>query len=72
MVKRANGEGEHGKVSIRSIRRDAIEKIKKLQKEGLSEDAAKDSESDIQDLTDRFISLVDKHLAAKEKEIMSV
>jgi ribosome recycling factor len=72
MVKRANGEGEHGKVSIRSIRRDAIEKIKKLQKDGLSEDAAKDAESDIQDLTDRFISLVDKHLAAKEKEIMAV
>ena len=72
MVKRANGEGEHGKVSIRSIRRDAIERIKKLQKDGLSEDAAKDAEGDIQALTDRFISLVDKHLVAKEKEIMAV
>lgn len=72
MVKRANGEGEHGKVSIRNIRRDAIEKIKKLQKDGLSEDAAKDAEGDIQNLTDRFISLVDKHLAAKDKEIMAV
>ena len=59
MVKRANGEGEHGKVSVRSIRRDAIEKIKKLQKDGLSEDAAKDAETDIQNLTDRFISLID-------------
>ena len=72
LVKRAFGEGEHGKVSIRSIRREAIEKIKKLQKDGLSEDAAKDAENDIQDLTDRFISLVEKHLAAKEKEIMVV
>ena len=72
LVKRAYGEGEHGKVSIRSIRRDGIEKIKKLQKDGLSEDAAKDAEKEIQDLTDRFISLVEKHLAAKEKEIMAV
>jgi ribosome recycling factor len=72
LVKRANGEGEHGKVTIRNIRRDAIEKIKKMQKDGLSEDVAKDSEADIQSLTDRFIALVDKHLASKEKEIMVV
>ena len=72
LVKRANGEGEHGKVTIRSIRRDAIEKIKKMQKDGLSEDVSKDSEADIQALTDRFIALVDKHLVAKEKEIMVV
>jgi ribosome recycling factor len=72
LVKRANGEGEHGKVTIRNIRRDAIEKIKKLQKDGLSEDAAKDSEAEVQTLTDRFISLVEKHLASKEKEIMVV
>lgn len=72
LVKKCNGEGEHGKVSIRNIRRDAIETIKKQQKEGLSEDAAKDAESDIQDLTNKFIALVDKHLEAKEKEIMAV
>ncbi len=71
-VKRANGEGEHSKVAIRNIRRDAIEKVKKMQKDGLSEDAAKDTETEVQELTDRFISLVDKHLAAKEKEIMSI
>jgi len=71
-VKRANGEGEQSKVSVRSIRREAIEQIKKLQKDGLSEDEAKDAEKRMQDLTDRFIALVDKHLAAKEKEIMSV
>lgn len=72
LVKRVNGEGEHSKVAIRNIRRDAIEEIKKLQKNGLSEDAGKDAEKDIQVLTDKFIGLVDKHLAAKEKEIMLV
>lgn len=72
LVKQANAEGEHSKVAIRNLRRDTIEKIKKLQKDGLSEDAAKDAEADVQTLTDRFIALVDKHLAAKEKEIMAV
>src|ERR1700742_2295766 len=71
-VKRANGEGEQSKVAIRSIRREAIEQIKKLQKDGLSEDEAKDAEKRMQDLTDKFIVLVDRHLAAKEKEIMAV
>jgi ribosome recycling factor len=71
-VKRAHHEGEHSRVSVRSIRRDAIEHIKKLQKDGLSEDVAKDAEKDIQALTDKYIAFVDKHLAAKEKEIMSV
>jgi ribosome recycling factor len=72
LVKRANGEGEHSKVAIRNIRRDAIEQIKKLQKDGLSEDAAKDAEKDVQESTDKHIALVDKHLGTKEKEIMSV
>lgn len=72
LVKRCQGEGENSKVAIRNIRRDAIEAVKKLQKNGLSEDASKDAENDIQGLTDRFIALVEKHLAAKEKEVMSV
>jgi ribosome recycling factor len=72
LVKRCNGEGENAKISIRNIRRDAIEQIKKLQKDGLSEDAAKDGEAEVQDLTNRFITLVEKHLEAKEKEIMVV
>jgi len=71
-VKRAGGEGEQSKVAIRNLRRDAIEQIKKLQKDGLSEDEAKDAEKEIQDITDKNIALVDKHLAAKEKEIMAV
>ncbi len=72
LVKRCNGEGENAKISVRNIRRDAIEDIKKLQKDGLSEDAAKDAEGDAQTMTDKFIALVEKHLVAKEKEIMSV
>lgn len=72
LVKRAQGEGEHSKVTIRNIRRDAMEQVKKLQKNGLSEDIAKDSEKNIQEMTDKYIVLVDKHLSAKEKEIMTV
>jgi ribosome recycling factor len=72
LVKRCLGEGEHGKVAIRNIRRDAIESIKKMQKNGLSEDIAKDAEADVQEMTNKYITMVDKHLATKEKEIMSV
>jgi len=72
LVKRANGEGEQSKVAIRSIRRDAIEMVKKLEKDGLSEDEAKDAESEIQLLTDKYIILIEKHLSRKDKEIMSV
>jgi ribosome recycling factor len=72
LVKRSHGEGEHAKVAIRNIRRDAIESIKKAQKNGFSEDAAKDAENDVQELTNKYIALVDKHLASKEKDIMAV
>ncbi|HET9746328.1 MAG TPA: ribosome recycling factor [Chitinophagaceae bacterium] len=72
LVKKCHAEGEHSRIAIRNIRRDAIEHIKKLQKNGLSEDVSKDAESNVQNLTDKFISAVDKHLASKEKEIMSV
>lgn len=72
LFKKASGEGEFSKVAIRNIRRDAIEGIKKLQKDGLSEDIAKDAEKSIQELTDKFIVLVDKHLATKEKEMMAI
>ncbi|MEO6071086.1 MAG: ribosome recycling factor [Chitinophagaceae bacterium] len=72
LVKRCLGEGENAKIAVRNIRRDAIESIKKLQKNGLSEDAAKDAETEAQELTNKFIAVVDKHLAYKEKEIMAV
>ena len=72
LVKKCQGEGEHSKVAIRNIRRDAIEGIKKLQKNGLSEDAAKDAEANMQQVTDKYIAAVEKHLTSKEKEIMAV
>ncbi len=72
LVKRCQAEGEHARVAIRNIRRDAIEHIKKLQKNGLSEDAAKDAEAEVQGVTDKYTSEVTRHLEAKEKEIMSV
>ena len=72
LVKKSNAEGEQAKIAIRNIRRDTIEQIKKLQKDGLSEDAAKDGEKEVQDITNSYISLIEKYLEAKEKEIMSV
>ena len=72
LVKRCHNEAEHSRVSIRNIRRDSIEHIKKLQKNGLSEDIAKDTEKNIQQLTDKFITAIEKHLSSKEKEIMAV
>jgi ribosome recycling factor len=72
LVKKCNVEGENGKISIRNIRRDAVEQVKKLQKDGLSEDISKNAEAAIQDITNRYITLVEKHLEAKEKEIMAV
>ena len=72
LVKSCNVEGENAKISIRNIRRDAIENIKKLQKDGLSEDLCKNAEKEAQDVTDKYTSLVEKLLAAKEKEIMVV
>jgi ribosome recycling factor len=72
LVKKTNAEGEQAKIALRNIRRDAIEHIKKLQKDGLSEDEAKDGEAEVQAITNNHISLVDKYLEAKEKEIMVV
>jgi ribosome recycling factor len=72
LVKRVNAEGEQAKIAIRSIRRDGIEAIKKLQKDGMSEDAAKDAEADIQGITDKEIIAIDGVCKDKEKEIMTV
>lgn len=72
LVKRALNEGEQAKVSVRNMRRDSIEQVKKLQKDGLSEDIAKDTETRIQGITDKHIALVDQHCKDKEKDIMTV
>lgn len=72
LVKRVNSEGESARVSIRSIRRDAIEHIKKLQKDGLSEDEAREAETRIQGVTDKHIALIEQHLKDKERDIMTI
>jgi ribosome recycling factor len=72
MVKKVNAEGEHAKITIRNFRRDAIEQVKKLQKDGLSKDEAKNAEDEVQHITDSFVATVDKYCASKEKEIMIV
>lgn len=72
LVKRVNAEGEQGKIALRSIRRDLIEQVKKMQKDGLSEDESKDAETRIQGITDKNILLVDQHCKDKEKEIMTI
>lgn len=72
LVKRVNNEGEQAKVSVRNLRRDAIEQIKKEQKNGLSEDAAKDAETRVQGVTDKYIAIVDQHCKDKDKEIMTI
>jgi ribosome recycling factor len=72
LVKKAKAEGEVARVSIRNIRRDSNELIKKAQKNGLPEDEAKEAEEKTQQVTNAFIVKVDKHLDTKEKEIMTV
>ncbi len=72
LVKQAKVEAEDAKIGIRNARKDANTDIKKLEKEGASEDICKSAEDDIQKLTDGFIRKVDEHLAIKEAEIMKV
>ncbi|MBO4841772.1 MAG: ribosome recycling factor [Bacteroidales bacterium] len=72
LVKKARTAGENAKVGVRNARRDAIETLKKLQKEGLPEDTEKDFEDEVQKCTDNFIKKIDEILNAKEKEVMTV
>ncbi len=73
LVKVVRKKGEDSKVAIRSIRRDAIEQIKKLKKDGeVTEDDQKKLEEQAQKLTDSTIKDIDKIVADKEKEIMEV
>lgn len=72
LVKKAKGEGETAKVAIRNARREAMDSLKKLQKDGLPEDVEKDNEDKVQKFTDKFVKRVDEVLDAKEKEIMTV
>ncbi len=71
-VKKAHAMAEHARVGIRGIRRDAIEGIKKLSKDNVPEDEIKTGEAKVQQLTDKYIGMIEKHLEVKEKEIMTV
>lgn len=72
LVKQTKHEAENCRISIRTVRKDANEKVKKLQKDGLPEDSAKNAETSVQNLTNDFSAKIEKHLEIKEKEIMTV
>lgn len=73
LVKTVKKKAEEAKVSVRNIRRDTIEEIRKLEKEKhISEDVVKKLQDEIQKITDSFITKIDEVLALKEKEIMEV
>ena len=64
---------EEGKVALRNIRRDGIDRVKKLEKDGeLSEDQSRDEQAKVQTLTDKYIAELEKHLAQKEADILKV
>jgi ribosome recycling factor len=72
-VKQASKYAEEGKISIRNIRRDAIDRVKKDEKSSdISEDESKDLQEKIQKLTDKYAAKVEQVLAEKEKDIMTV
>lgn len=72
LIKKAKSAGENAKVVVRNARRDAIELLKKAQKDGMPEDMVKDFEDKIQKLTDKSTAKVDEHVNNKEKEILTV
>ena len=72
LVKMAKETAEHGKVTVRNLRKDGNEAIKKLVKAGVPEDEGKIGETKIQDLTDKYIAKIDEILKGKETEILTV
>ncbi len=73
MVKIVRKMTEDGRVAVRHVRRDSMEAVKKESKGGgIAEDQVEGAEKEIQKLTDQYIAKIDAHLAAKEKEIMTV
>ncbi len=73
LVKQVQKMGEDAKVAVRNIRRDANDLAKKMKKDSeMTEDEQKTSEKSIQDLTDKYIKIVDDVIAKKSKEIMSI
>ncbi|REG79390.1 ribosome recycling factor [Algoriphagus antarcticus] len=72
LVKQAKHECDGGKISLRTVRKDINDELKKLQKDGAAEDEIKRAEDVVQKLTDQFSTKIDEILAKKEVEIMKV
>ncbi|MFT4770830.1 MAG: ribosome recycling factor [Cryomorphaceae bacterium] len=72
LVKKVKSEAEDAKVGIRNARKEANDEIKKLEKDGLSEDLSKDAVDEVQKLTNQFSIKVDNEVDRKEKDIMTV
>ena len=72
LAKQAKSESEDAKIGVRNVRKEANTDIKKLEKEGTSEDICKTAEDSIQKLTDSYIRKIEELLVAKEAEIMKV
>ena len=72
LAKQAKAEAEDAKIGVRNVRKDANSDIKKLEKEGTSEDVCKNAEENVQKLTDTYIRKIDELLVVKEAEIMKV
>ncbi|WP_163849726.1 ribosome recycling factor [Pseudooceanicola aestuarii] len=72
LTKVAGSYAEHARVSVRNVRRDGMDQIKKAKSDGMSEDDQKFWETEVQDLTDNYIAEVDKALEGKQAEIMQV
>ena len=72
LVKQAKSECETGKISIRSVRKETNESLRKLQKEGASEDAIKRAEEQVQKFTDNYSAKIDELLVKKEADIMKI
>lgn len=72
LVKQAHKEGEHAKVSVRGARKESNDSLKKLLKDGLSEDMEKDAEEEVQRLTGEFGKMIDALVKTKEEDIMTI
>lgn len=72
LVKQAKAEAENGKISIRNVRKDTNDSLKKLLKDGASEDEVKTAEDEVQKMTDEHVKKIDEILLQKEEDIMTI
>ena len=72
LVKQAKAAAENGKISIRNVRKETNEQLKKLLKEGFSEDLIKNAEANVQNYTDEHVKKIDRIFEVKEKDIMKL